>query len=220
MRPLPLGVSYRRALLDADLARFAPALGGVVLEIGAKRVPRGRWVQPTGSVRRWLRLNLDAAERPDVVADAAALPVRAASVDAVLCVEVLQYVDRPDDAVREMARVLRPDGPALLAVPFLHRADGLTDRHRFTEVRLRELVERAGLRPVALVAQGRFFTTLANQLRQAAAQLGGRPARWLVGAGVVPVAALLRRLDGLARVRRSPFLASFTTGFVVLARKE
>src|SRR5207302_1288987 len=35
---LPLGLSYRRMLLDADLERLASGLGGVVLEIGAKRV--------------------------------------------------------------------------------------------------------------------------------------------------------------------------------------
>ena len=69
------------------------------------------------------------------------------------------------------------------------------------------------------MAQGRFFATLANQLRQAAAHVGSRPIRWLVGAGLVPLAALLIALDGLGPVRRSPFLSSFATGFVALARK-
>src|SRR5438034_11620807 len=71
----------------------------------------------------------------------------------------------------EIARVLLPGGTAVLAVPFFHRADGPTDRHRFTEVRARELVESAGLRTLALATQGRFFTTLANQLRQAIAHV-------------------------------------------------
>jgi SAM-dependent methyltransferase len=218
--PLPLGLSYRRALIDAELERLAPRFGGVVLEVGAKRVLRGRFTPPVSRVRRWLRVNLDPAERPDVVADAAALPLRGGSADWIVSVEVLQYVAAPDAAVREAARVLAPGGALVLAVPFLHRADGPADRHRFTETRVRELLEGAGLRVEALSAQGRFFGTLANQTRQAAAHIGSRPLRWLAAAGVVPLAALLVGLDRLRPVRRSSFLASFTTGFVAVGRKE
>ena len=139
--PLPLGLSYRRALLDAELERLAGALGGLVVDVGAKRAPRGSFAPALGRVRRWLRVNIDPAERPDVVADAAALPLRGACADWVVCVEVLQYVTLPDAAMRDAARVLAPAGAVVLAVPFLHRADGPTDRHRFTETRVRELLE-------------------------------------------------------------------------------
>ena len=60
---LPLGQSYRRILLDADLERLASGLGGVVLEIGAKPVARGCWRPRRDRVRRWLRLNLERRER-------------------------------------------------------------------------------------------------------------------------------------------------------------
>lgn len=217
--PPPLGLSYRRVLIDAELERLAPTVEGVVLEIGAKRVRRGRWVPPVQRARRWLRLNIDSAERPDVVADAAALPLRGGSVDWIVCVEVLQYVAAPDTAAREMGRVLVPGGALVLAVPFLHRVDGPADRHRFTETRVRELLESAGLRIGALSSQGRLFGTVANQVRQAVAHIPSRPLRWLAAAGVVPLAALLLEIDRLAPVRRSSFLGSFTTGYVALARK-
>jgi SAM-dependent methyltransferase len=217
--PAPVGLSYRRMLVDAELQRLASEFGGVILEIGAKRMARGRWRPPLDRVRRWVQLNLEPGERPDVVGDAQALPLRDACVEWVVCVEVLQYVVSPEAAMREIARVLVSGGAAVLAVPFFHRADGPTDRHRFTEVRARELVEGAGLRTLTLAAQGRFFATLANQLRQAAAQVRSRPIRWLVGAGLVPLATLLIALDRLGPVRRSPFLSSFATGFVALARK-
>jgi SAM-dependent methyltransferase len=216
---LPLGLSYRRALLDAELGRLAGGLEGVVLEIGAKRVVRGRWVAPRAQVRRWIRLNLAPEERPDVVADAQLLPLDDASVDWVVCVEVLQYLVAPEVAMREIARVLVPGGRAVIAVPFLHRADGPTDRHRFTEVSLVELIGCSGLRLISLTAQARFFGTLANHLRQAVANIRSRPVRWLTAAATMPLAALLLALDGLGPVRRSPFLASYATGFAALARK-
>lgn len=218
--PLPLGLSYRRALVDAELERLSPALAGVVLEIGSKRVRRGRWTPRVPAASRWLRVNIDPAERPHVVADVAALPLRGGHVDWVVCVEVLQYVPAPDAAMLEMARVLAPGGAVVVAVPFLHRADGPTDRHRFTETRVRELLAGAGLRVAALSAQGRLFATVANQVRQAAAHIASRPLRWLAAAGVVPLSALLMGIDRLPPVRRSPFLGSFTTGYVVVGRKE
>lgn len=217
--PLPLGLSYRRALIDAELERLRPALGGVVVEIGAKRVLRGSWRPPLDRVRRWFTVNIDAVERPDVIADAAGLPLRSGSADWIVSVEVLQYVVAPDAAMRETTRVLSPGGAVVLAVPFFHRADGPTDRHRFTETRVRELLEGAGLCVDALNAQGSFFTALANQTRQGAAHVGSRPLRWLAAAAVVPLAALLSALDRLGPVRRSPFLRSFTTGYVAVARK-
>jgi SAM-dependent methyltransferase len=137
-----------------------------------------------------------------------------------LCIEVLQYVTAPDTAVREMARVLAPGGAVVLAVPFLHRADGPADRHRFTATRVRELCEAAGLGIDTLSAQGRLFGTVANQIRQAAAHIASRPLRWLAAAGVVPLGALLAGIDRLPAVRRSPFLRSFTTGYVVVGCKE
>jgi ArsR family transcriptional regulator len=46
--------------------------------------------------------------------EATALPLRAATVDAALAHMVLQYLPRPQDAIAEMARVLRPGGRVVL----------------------------------------------------------------------------------------------------------
>jgi len=49
-------------------------------------------------------------EAPVLVADAARLPIRAASVDAVLAMHMIYHLADVDAGVREFARVLRPDG--------------------------------------------------------------------------------------------------------------
>jgi SAM-dependent methyltransferase len=213
----PLGTSYRRMLLDAELDRVASGLRGRVLDVGGRRQARGRFRAPAGAA--WLRVNIDARERPDVVADAEALPLRAASADSVLCLETLEYVAAPERAAAELARVLRAGGRAVVSVPFLHRADAASDRHRFTEARLRELLERAGLVIIEVIPQGRFFTTLANMLRQATARVGSRPLRWALAGCTLPVGTALVRLDRLGRVRRSAFLSSFSTGYLAVAGK-
>lgn len=215
----PLGVSARRALLDDELDRLAPTLAGVVADLGGRRQGRGRFAAPVARCRRWVRVNIEPREEPDVLADVAALPLRDASLDAVLCLETLQYVARPETAVAEIARVLASDGQAIVSVPFLHRADAPTDRHRFTETRLRELAAGAALEVVRVAPQGAFFTVLANLLRQATARIPARPLRYAAAAFVLPLAAALRGVDRLAVVRRSVFLASFTTGYLLVVRK-
>ena len=77
----------------------------------------------------------------------------------------------------------------------------------------------AGLVNKRVVAQAAFFGTLANQLRQAVAQLPSRWARWPLAVTIRPIELGLIAADDLAIVRRSPFLSSFSTGYLVVARK-
>jgi methionine biosynthesis protein MetW len=49
--------------------------------------------------------------------DASSLPFEDGSFDVIVCVEVLEHLFAPLDAVREMARVLRPGGLLIVTVP-------------------------------------------------------------------------------------------------------
>jgi 2-polyprenyl-3-methyl-5-hydroxy-6-metoxy-1,4-benzoquinol methylase len=140
-------------------------------------------------------------------------------VDGILCSEVIQYVDRYEDMLAEFRRILVPGGRVLLSAPLLHRLDHATDRHRFSGTRLRELFARAGLEVEAVTQQGCFFTTLANMLRQAAAHVRSRPLRAVAAVPALFAGACLRLLDRLPPVVRSPFLSSYTTGYLVIARR-
>jgi len=66
------------------------------------------------------------------IEDAAALPFDNSSFDVAVCVEVLEHLFQPQLAVREIHRVLRPDGRLILTVPNVAhwriRLDGLLGR--------------------------------------------------------------------------------------------
>lgn len=62
------------------------------------------------------------------------------SFDIVVCTEVLEHTVQPFEAVKEIKRVLKPGGVALVSTPFNFRIHGpLPDCWRFTEHGLREL---------------------------------------------------------------------------------
>lgn len=100
---------------------------------------------PTRVHPRLKNLNLELLPNVDIVADAHRLPFRTGSLSAVHCEAVLEHLEYPDVAVREMWRVLAPGGQVFAATPFLQAFHGYPSHYQnFTHVGHRRLFERAG----------------------------------------------------------------------------
>lgn len=73
---------------------------------------------------------------PDIVGDIHSLPFADESIDAIVCIAVLEHVEEPLKAVKEMYRVLKKGGYCFIYVPFLfyyHPLKGYyKDFYRFT----------------------------------------------------------------------------------------
>lgn len=73
---------------------------------------------------------------PDIVGDIHNLPFKNNSVDAVLCLSVLEHVEEPSKAVKEIYRSLKPGGYCFIQVPFIYyyhpMAGYYKDYYRFT----------------------------------------------------------------------------------------
>ena len=54
----------------------------------------------------------------DIVSDITAIPEPDGSFDAIMCVEVLEHVPAPVDALNEFGRLLRLDGILIVTAPF------------------------------------------------------------------------------------------------------
>lgn len=66
-----------------------------------------------------LHLDLDDFPGVDLVADAHAIPLKDASVDAVVCEVVLEHAHQPKHILQEVQRVLKPGGRLFFVVPFV-----------------------------------------------------------------------------------------------------
>lgn len=89
-------------------------------------------------------IGLDVEGNPYGVADVVSnefLPCEDSSFDLVMCLEAFHYVADPEEGVREMGRVLRPGGTAIVAVPFVWEYDRSILERRYTGPELAALFD-------------------------------------------------------------------------------
>ncbi len=85
--------------------------------------------------------------------------------DSAICMEVLEHVPHPFRAVREIYRILRPSGVAILSVPHLSRLhDEPYDYFRFTIYGLRQILQDVGFLIINIYTRGSLFSFLGHQL--------------------------------------------------------
>jgi SAM-dependent methyltransferase len=77
----------------------------------------------------FIRLDADPQYECELVADATALPLRAASVDRLASNSVLEHIAHPHRVLAECRRVLRPGGVMVHVVPFVWPQHGYPDDH-------------------------------------------------------------------------------------------
>lgn len=94
--------------------------------------------------------------KPNVYGDAGRLPIATKSVDAVLLLDVLEHLASVDNAIEEIARILKPGGQLLLQMPFLYPLhDEPRDFTRLSRHGIGNLVQRHGLAVEECFAVGR-----------------------------------------------------------------
>jgi SAM-dependent methyltransferase len=147
-----------------DLAQLLPRwVRGRVLDAGCGPQPYRPILEKYGTsyygVDKWID-----EPAPDARLDVQALDsIADGSFDTVFCSQVLEYVARPDRALRECFRVLKPGGTLLLSAPFaigIH--DAPNDLFRFSPFGLRSLAERAGFAVVETRSSGGLLALIVH----------------------------------------------------------
>lgn len=171
-----------------------------------------------------LYANLSVAKLPDVQAYAESLPFRDAVFDAVICSEMLEHVLDPVTVLKEISRVLKPNGVLLASVPFLNRIHGDPyDFGRYTDFFWRSKLERFGFREILIEKQGLFWSVMADMLREflyfKARNFKSSFLVSLFGAVVKLAKSTAVKWDFSTAVSNNPVLSSYTSGFGIKATK-
>ena len=130
---------------------------GRMIEILGPRVVNALGIDQSREMLAIARVNLERAGLANSIVrlgDMYQLPLADASFDAVVIHQVLHYADRPDAAIAEAARVLRPNGMLILADFAPHMLEFLRDEHAhrrlgFADADVEEWCRAAGLAPGA-----------------------------------------------------------------------
>jgi SAM-dependent methyltransferase len=214
-------ITTRRTLLDDALNRALPFIRGRVLDIGGNRKhKRGRFRPPLDRAQSWFYLNSDPLAAPDCCCSAEDIPAAENSMDTVIMTEVIEYLKNPQQALKEVYRVLSHDGVGLFSVPFLVSVHGdyWADRQRFTALKLQEMFKDAGFRAVEIQPMGSVGSVMWDIFYVSTGYARGNK---------IPVLSTISRIilfllkpfvlsvDSLMKAQKE----FITTGYFIIARK-
>lgn len=140
----------------------------VILDVGGgTRFMKGmKTYEPLFQDCEYKTLDVSADYTPDIVGDIHAMPIADASIDGIVCRSVLEHVERPHVAVKEMYRILKPGGLLFIQVPSTypyharHGFGAYPDYWRYFEDSLRLVC--ADFRNVTLQKHGGWFAAMSN----------------------------------------------------------
>ncbi len=162
----------RRAIyqfIKKAASQYSPK--GTLLDFGCGIKPY-RFLFP--HISKYIGLEYDSPEnrsasKADVFYDGGGVPFKDGELDCVLCTQVLEHTNNPDFYLKELYRVMKPGGVAILTIPFMWQQHLKPyDFFRYTEFGARYLIENNNFfielmekNPKGLSA---IFVLLANQL--------------------------------------------------------
>ena len=174
------------------IVRFLEEMGrkyatGTLVDIGCGKKPYKEVFAPF--VEQHIGVDLVDAihgnEEVDIVGSAYETGLEAGSCDVILCSEVLEHLEEPEIALKELNRILTKGGRGIFTVPFfwpVHEAP--RDFYRYTEYGLRHLFEKAAFDEIDVVPLTGFWPMAIQMLIYATRRLKGLfLLRHLVGLG-------------------------------------
>jgi len=176
---------YVDVQLGSIVGHLKPALSkltGKVLDVGAGESPWRGWLSMDTEyygidVGNAGEFGMSSGRKDITYYDGRRIPFGDAQFDNAICIEVLEHAENPQLLLAEIARVLKPEGPFLLSVPWSARRHHIPhDYHRFTRERLQIMLSEVGFEDILIKERGSDIGVIANKLTVLTIRLL-RPAR-------------------------------------------
>lgn len=167
LRPFPQVAEHswliHHLMIDFLTEAASNYASGILADIGCGQKPYQSIFAPYTS--QYIGIDLAEYEgvtsKVDVVGSAYDTKLQDSSCDVVLCTEVLEHLEEPLSAIKEMNRILKHKGIVIVTAPFFwHVHEAPRDFYRYSEYGLRYLFEQAGFEVVEIRPLTGYITTL------------------------------------------------------------
>lgn len=158
-------ISYRRTAVDSFYFKHARKWKKdyICIDVGGKNKRKKGEFQLSKYIENPICVNLNPSVEPDYLCDARNMPFDNEYADIIICSEMLEHVDGVDDVLKEIHRVLKPNGKVYICVPFsMHIHSVPYDYGRYTECFWERHLNKFGFKILELEEQGRYWATKLN----------------------------------------------------------
>jgi SAM-dependent methyltransferase len=195
--------------LEQELAPVAHYLSGHLLNAGCGSRVINPYLLANG-VTTITNYDIASQDFEVIVGPLESMPFADETFDSVLSNAVLEHVANAEDSMRELARVVKPNGHVVVAVPFLQPFHACPkDFRRYTADGLADLGGRAGLDVVCVMPVHSIAQTLGWIIWEYAQEKGGRLRRSAAWAIAFAATRLSSRTDPTVVRNANTFQAVF-----------
>lgn len=187
------GKSLTRAGMN-EILKNLDVPDGIVVDLGGGGTPSYLEVMPVNG--RYYQMDMRHELRPSFVGDLEkSLPLASNSIDSILLLNTLEHVYDYKGLLSEISRILRPNGKAIVYVPFMHGFHTYTgkdfyisDYFRYSRDALNIIFSQAGFNNYKIHPIGGLFYVIADLIGK------GIPLRWMTLVTTVICAVLEKSL--------------------------
>jgi SAM-dependent methyltransferase len=166
-----LDVFYvRKSILNA-IRQNTNNFEGKLLDIGCGKMPYKDYILKNSMVKQYIGLDLESALiydeniKADFTWQGKKMPFTANEFDCAFGTEVLEHCPEPEVILKEIYRVLKPEGIFFFTVPFLWNLHETPfDEYRYTPFALERHLKNSGFKSIEIKATGGWHASMAQML--------------------------------------------------------
>ncbi|MEA3487103.1 MAG: glycosyltransferase [Thermodesulfobacteriota bacterium] len=160
-----------RSGIKKSLHQHLSLFNGTLLDVGCGQMPYRKFILETNPcIEKYIGLDFSAGryadlQQPDITWDGKIIPLEDFCIDCAMATEVLEHCPEPLPVLKEIRRVLKPDGVFFFTTPFLWPLhDTPHDHYRYTPYSLERLLSEAGFEDIQIRSLGGWDASLAQMI--------------------------------------------------------
>nr|WP_315155939.1 class I SAM-dependent methyltransferase [uncultured Flavobacterium sp.] len=162
---------FIRTSIFKALISSLPQFNGMLLDIGCGKMPYKNYILKHSNIKQYIGLDIesalvyDAQVKPDYTWNGEKMPFENNSFECAFGTEVLEHCPEPEIVLKEVLRVLKPDGVFFFTVPFLWNLHEVPyDEYRYTPFSLERHLRNSGFKEIEIKATGGWHASMAQML--------------------------------------------------------